>query len=168
MLLLCDASALLSLPECARTDASGFWEAMTEAIESGSLGFPRAVVYDVAELGRSTEVLGWAQGLGSSLTPFAPNIKHQRWLMAQLQLSFGMDAGFETLYDRDPSVKDVMLVARDLSNKAKNFAIVTEDFGRGPLNPTTEQLCAAFGWSIMSTADAIRELCLSQFLRKQE
>lgn len=164
-LYVTDVTGLLTLSSCVRLDQMGtLWRELTIRVENKDFGFPKEVVDDLDVLARSEPVLGWAHGVSGSLGFCATNIKHERWVMNQVQQVLGFDLGFETVDGRDPSVGAVAMLARDLSIRKANFVVVTEDVLANPLRPSMLEICDSAAWPRCDTRSVLEQFGLSDLL----
>jgi hypothetical protein len=159
LLVLADVSCLLDLGSGVSNGEidEDLWESLQDAVSVQAFGFPRSVVDELEVLGRHTGVLAWAKALGPGLRPFAPDIKYRRWVMKQVA-DMGYENGFESLDDADPSIADVMALARQRAQQGRRFVIATSDIGAAPLGPTMEEVCHYVGWTSVSPYEALNHL----------
>ncbi|MFJ9728558.1 hypothetical protein ACIRP3_38030 [Streptomyces sp. NPDC101209] len=119
---------------------------LTPRVAAGELVIPRSVVDDVEMLARDEPIHHWIQGLSISLNDFSPYMDEKIWFMRTLQLKFGYEDGISDMEGRDPSLIDVIALAKRCENEGQDFCIVSDDVVQSPLRPSAAHLCAQFSW----------------------
>lgn len=159
-IVIADATGLLGLHGLVpTTKVRDLFEAVTLRLEAGTLRFPREVVDELQVIARNEFIAGWASGLGSTRDKWTSEIVHLRQVM-NLVSGLGYVEGFDSLDGQDPSSAYVARMCFDLQAQGVEFAVLSTDFGSGPLSPTMDQICSAAGWDIISPQDCATHLAL--------
>ncbi|MFB7112311.1 hypothetical protein [Streptomyces sp. NPDC056291] len=143
----------MAVNQCVQKDnMSELFDKLTPLIADGVLVFPRAVVDDLTTFARDEPVAFWSQGVTPMLRAFSPQIEHNIWFTRKVQVELGYEEGLANVDGSEPSLVDVMSLARRCERDGTPFYIVSDDVSENPLRPSAAELCAHFSWERVSMA----------------
>lgn len=150
------------------TSTDALISGLTDAVDEGRLGFPRAVADDLMAIVHRDPpehpIWAWAKGLTTKLDPYAANVGQRRPLMGHI-VDLGFEHGPESLVDnREGCLVEVGCLCLDLCEGGRDFYLATEDVGEHPLRPTLGQLAEACGWPLLDAVGALTMLGLDHLL----
>ncbi|MFE6893603.1 hypothetical protein [Streptomyces sp. NPDC057694] len=133
------------------------FDELTPRASSGELVIAKSVLEDVEMMARGEPIHYWMQGLSVSLSDSA-YLQEKTWFMRVVQLKFGFEEGISDMEGRDPSLIDVIALARRCESEGREFTLISDDTTANPLRPSAADLCKEFGWGRLNMHSYIEQI----------